>query len=540
MLKRNKKLQWNDWKAHNFSRVYPLDSPKIENAPENGDMVGNAVLGEKTFLDMDRVWGMNLNMLVYGTPGTGKTRSFIKPNLLQFNSSYVVTDPNGELLESTGAAFIRHGYRVKVLNMTDTAHSDRYNPFRYVKDVSDLDLIAECLMANTDASGTPEDDDFFRKAEWFLLLAVMNYIWYELPTDDQNMGRILDILREAENEADTAGKTELDLRFEQLEAQHHDDNKAVSLYNDFRQAEEGTRRDIAASCLIRLKPFEAPGFRELTSEDTLHLEELGDRKQILYVISPIENARYGFLGAMAYSQLFQALYDRSEANRHCWMLKKGPNATLRSPVWHTEDDKGRCMQKLKDEREMFLNAELDGLMLLEPKSHMPLKRFQSQEEYNLFMDCVRNGEIVCSDDMRLPCNVRCIMDEFANTFVIPKMDIILNTCRKYDISCDLIIMSLGQLKRMYMDDYSAIVDGCSTQMYLSVSSIADSDRVSSLLGGAEYVHDMTRSMDRNDCMIFMSGEAPFYDKKYLLELHRNYYEIDSSRPENHFDYRKFF
>lgn len=558
----NAGLHWNDWKDHNFRKTYPLDCKEISEPPENGDYIGNAILGEKTRLDMDRVWGMNLNMLIQGTPGTGKTRSFIKPNLLQFNSSYVVTDPCGELLETTGAALVRHGYRVKCLDLTDMQHSDRYDPFRYVKDVNDLEFLAECLMKNTEALKAPEDDGSFRRTEEFLLLAIMDYIRQELPADDQHLGMILDILKEAGQYTDDDDeKTVLDTRFEKLGAQCPD-RGAVNYYRVFSQKPDDIRRDIVTSCLARLEPFRSPEFKLLTSEDTLRLEEIGDRKQILYIIAPVENRKYNFLASMAYTQLFQALYDRSDDNRHCWMIRKGPNTVLRSPVWHTGDEKEKYRRKLEDEREAFLNAELDGLTLSESGSHTPLMKFQSMEEYEIFMDCVRNGEIVYSKDtLRLPCNVRCIMDEFANTFVIPGIDTILNTCRKYDISCDLIIMSLGQLKRMYGDDYSAVTDGCSIKIFMAVQDADDVRWVSGWLGdrddvlsgpvrrkrlfrsagtGALMTADKIRNMDRGMCIIFIPGEAPYLDKRYQLESHRNYSEFDTKRPENRFDNTKYF
>lgn len=575
---------WNDWKEHNYYKTYPLDSPEVYEPPENGDMIGNAILGENTRLDMDRVWGMNLNMLIQGSPGSGKTRYVLKPNLLQFNSSYVVTDPSAELIGSTAQAMMNHGYRVKLINLADMSYSDKYNPFRYIKNDEDVLTLVDCLMKNTDDSEASKGDQFFAKAEQCLFLSLFYYIYYEMPEEDKNLNTVMKLYREAKaSEGNEKFKSALDIRFEKLE-QKNPNHIAVANYHTFQQGTGKTLKSILISFGVRMNPFNVPALQNLVSGDTVHLEEIGDRKQILYIVAPTEKTTYNFIAAMMYTQLFQSLYNRSAENKSRWMLKKGPNTTLRTPVWHNSSQKEQFKKDLENERKRYLKAEFDDddpddpkfrtenehgvipiphFRLVDAETKEVLQDFQSIKERDIYMDCIKNGRITVSEDERLPCNVRCMLDEFANTCEIPGFDKILNTCRKYDISCNIIIQSLGQLKKMYKDDYSAIIDGCSTQMYLAVQDADDLKRVSDLLGNktvdsagnsrtfgskgssSESVnHDaealMTvseiRSMDSKKCIIFISGEAPFYDDKFVLEKHPNYDEIN----HKFFNYKQYF
>lgn len=340
-----------------------------------------------------------------------------------------------------------------------------------------------------------------------------------------------------------------------------------------------------------MAPFNIPGVINLVADDTVHLEEIGDRKQALFIIAPSEKPTYNFLAAMMYTQLFQALYNRSAENKDRWMIKKGPNTTLRSPIFKTTAQKEKYKEDLEKEREKYLDPNrvedddddpfapefqqeneqgikpLPKYRLRDKQTGQVLQEFQSKQEKELFMDCVRNGEIVFSKNERLPCNVRCMLDEFANTGEIPNFQSILNTCRKYDISCMVIIQSLGQLKQMYDKDYTSIIDGCSTQMYLAIQDADDLKRVSELLGNktvdvkntsrsfgskgsdsqsfntdsaALMTASQIRRMDPKKCLIFISGEAPFLDDKFSLENHKNYPQLADDHPENKFNFREYF
>ncbi len=579
--------KWNDWKWHNLNRVYPKDKPEISEPEENSNKIGNAILGQKTRLNMEDVWGMNLNMLIQGSPGSGKTRYVLKPNLLQFNSSYVITDPSGELIRASGKALMEHGYRIKVFNLDDMSFSCQYNPFRYIKSDDDVLTLVECLMKNTDDSKSSKGDQFFTKAEQCLFLSIFYYIVhvYKDQPEKQNLNEVMRMLLMAKvSEQKEDMESDLDKLFNKLDRNHI----AVKNYTIFKQGTGKTLKSILISAGVRMAPFNIPGVINLVADDTVHLEEVGDRKQALFIITPSEKPTYNFLAAMMYTQLFQALYNRSAENKDRWMIKKGPNTTLRSPIFKTTEQKKKYKEDLEKEREKYLEAEdadddpeapefqkenENGIRLL-PKYRIKdkstgeiLQEFQSPQEKALFMDCIKNGEIVFSQNERLPCNVRCMLDEFANTGEIPNFQSILNTCRKYDISCMVIIQSLGQLKQMYDKDYSSIIDGCSTQMYLAIQDADDLKRVSELLGNktvdvkntsrsfgskgsdsqsintdstALMTASQIRRMDPKKCLIFISGEAPFLDDKFALEKHVNYPQLADSNPENKFNFREYF
>ncbi|SDW49312.1 type IV secretion system protein VirD4 [Lachnospiraceae bacterium KHCPX20] len=586
-MSRNSKgaSHWNDWKKHNIQRVYPLGKSIVEDAKENGDDIGNQILGQKTRLCMDNVPKMNFNGLWQGSPGSGKTRFLVKPNLLQFNSSYVVTDPSGELVYSTGQAMMNHGYRVKVFNLDDMRYSCQYNPFRYIKKDEDVLTVVKCLMANTDDSKAAKGDQFFAKAEECLFVSLFYYIWYKYPKEKQNINSVMELYLMAKvSEKNENEQSKLDVIFDELE-KNEPNHIAVKNYKIFKQGTGKTLKSILISFGVRMAPFNIPAVAQLMNDDTIHLEELGDRKQILYIIVPSEKQTFNFIAAMMYTQLFGALYARSADNKQSWMIRKGPNTTLRSPVFHNTKEKQRFKCELEDMRDVYLKAKkvtddpndkkfteeddngiipVPQIKLVDSATNKVLETFYSEEEYNLYMDCIRHGKIVCSHNEKLPSNVRCLLDEFANTGEIPHFVSILNTCRKYNISCNIIIQSLGQLKKMYPDDYSAVIDGCSTQVYLAVQDVDDLKRVSELLGNktvdvintsqshgshgsssqsinsdseALMTVSQIREMDSDKCIIFMSGEAPFLDYKYKLEDHPNYKEIDGTVE---YDFRRYF
>lgn len=586
------KEHWNDWKMHNINRTYPKGKSEIREPEENSDKIGNAILGQKTRLNMEDVRGMNLNMLIQGSPGSGKTRYVLKPNLLQFNSSFVITDPSGELIRASGKALMHHGYRIKIFNLDNMTYSCQYNPFRYIRSDDDVLTIVDCMMKNTDDSQASKGDQFFAKAEQCLFLSIFYYIYYEYKDhpEKQNLNTVMKLLLMAKaSERNENEKSELDLKFDKLEKK--DPNHiAVKNYKIFKQGTGKTLKSILISAGVRMAPFNIKGLANLVADDTVHLEELGDRKQALFIITPSEKDTFNFAAAMMYTQLFQALYARSADNKDSWMIKKGPNTTLRSPVFKTSKQKKEYKANLEKERQRYLKAaefpadddpndekfakeDENGILPLpiyrikDPDTGEVLQEFQSKEEKELFIDCLKNGKIVHSTDERLPCNVRCMLDEFANTGQIPGFQRILNTCRKFDISCMIIIQSLGQLKQMYDKDYSSIIDGCSTQMYLAVQDADDLKRISDLLGNKTVDVENTsrtfgskgsdsqsvnadatplmsaseiRRMDPKKCIIFISNEAPFLDNKYVLEKHKNYNELADANPDNYFNFRQYF
>ena len=253
---------------------------------------------------------VNLNVLVIGGSGSGKTRYHIKPNLLQMNASYVCSDPKGTVIEEVGRAMVRGGYKIKVLNTIDFACSMHYNPFVYLHSETDILTLVTVIMANTqgDAKG---GDDFWQKAEALLYQALIAYIYYEAPAEEKNMNTLLDMLNACEcREDDENFKSAVDLLFEQLE-NRNPDHFAVRQYKKFKMAAGKTLKSILISCGARLAPFDIAAVREMMSYDELQLEKLGDEKSVLFAVVSDTNPTFNFISAMMYSQMFNVLCDRA-------------------------------------------------------------------------------------------------------------------------------------------------------------------------------------------------------------------------------------
>ena len=309
---------------------------------------------------------LNLNMMILGGSGTGKSRFFVKPNLMQCNTSYVVTDPSGELLQSCGKMLERMGYRIKVFNINDMKHSSNYNPFHYLRGYdgkinnNNIIKMINVFMMNTKGEGQSADpfwDDATR-----LLLSAVCFLLVETGTEEeQNFSTVLDIIHKAKViDGKEEEKSELDLIFDK----HKEEiPKALSCqyYAEFKQAAGKTMQSILISTTTKLQHFKLDDMRNLTFTDNIHLETLGDEKTALFIIIPSSDTTFNFLAAMMYTQLFDTLYDRAINFYHG----------------------------------------------------------------------------------RLPVHVRFICDEFANVGKIPEFEKILATCRKFEISADIILQNLS-------------------------------------------------------------------------------------------------
>ena len=265
---------------------------------------------------------VNLNVLVIGGSGSGKTRYHIKPNLLQMNASYVCSDPKGTVIEEVGRAMVRGGYKIKVLNTIDFACSMHYNPFVYLHSETDILTLVTVIMTNTqgDAKG---GDDFWQKAEALLYQALIAYIYYEAPAEEKNMNTLLDMLNACEcREDDENFKSAVDLLFEQLE-NRTPDHFAVRQYKKFKMAAGKTLKSILISCGARLAPFDIAAVREMMSYDELQLEKLGDEKSVLFAVVSDTNPTFNFISAMMYSQMFNVLCDRALKVYHGRLPIKG-------------------------------------------------------------------------------------------------------------------------------------------------------------------------------------------------------------------------
>ena len=292
--------------------IRPFMDPIFEN---------NVILTATEFLTMnnrpkDPKTARNKNFLIIGGSGSGKTRFVLKPNLMQCDSekypcSFVVTDPKGSVVVECGKMLRRKGYRIKIMNTINFKKSHHYNPFAYIHSEKDILKLVNCLIANTKGEGK-SGDDFWQKAETLLYTALIGYIHYEAPEEEQNFSTLLDMINAMEvREDDEEFKNPVDLMFDELK-ERDPDHFAVRQYLKFKLSAGKTAKSILVSCGARLAPFDIRELRELTAYDELELDTLGDRKTALFFIMSDTDDTFNFLISMAYTQLFNLLCEKAD------------------------------------------------------------------------------------------------------------------------------------------------------------------------------------------------------------------------------------
>lgn len=257
-------------------------------------------------------YARNKNVLVIGGSGSGKTRFFVKPNLMQMHSSYVVTDPKGTLVLECGKMLERNGYEIKILNTINFKKSMRYNPFAYLKSEKDILKLVQTIIANTKGEGEKSTEDFWVKAEKLYYTALIGYIWYEAPKEEQNFTTLLAMIDASEvREEDENFKNAVDYMFEALEKEKPN-HFAVKQYKKYKLAAGKTAKSILISCGARLAPFDIQELRDLMKEDELDLDTLGEKKTALFVIISDTDDTFNFVVSIMYSQLFNLLCDKAD------------------------------------------------------------------------------------------------------------------------------------------------------------------------------------------------------------------------------------
>ena len=252
-------------------------------------------------------YARNNNVLVLGSSGSGKTRFFLKPNLLQLHSSYVITDPKGTLITECGHVLEMNGYQIKVFNTINFRKSMRFNPFEYIRRQEDIATLVTVLMENTKVEGAKSGDEFWHSAERLLYTALIAYLHYEAPKEEQNFAMLIDLINMMEvREEDEEFKNDVDRLFDEL-AEKKPDCFAVRQYKAFKLAAGKTAKSILISCSARLSKLDIDAIREITEYDELGLDTLGDRKQALFLIMSDTNKTFNFLIGMIYTQLFNVL-----------------------------------------------------------------------------------------------------------------------------------------------------------------------------------------------------------------------------------------
>ncbi len=461
-------------------------SAKTEKPKSPFETDNNILLTQEVRMSLNtRQHRENLNVLVIGGSGSGKSRFYVKPNIMQLNTSYVVTDPKGELLRSCGRLLKKAGYEIRVFNLIDMSHSNNYNPFNYIYDKDGninktyVMKMVNCLMKNTKQEGTSGGDQFWDDSTKALTLAIAFYL-LEKKTDengnslDRNFSTVMKMMRLAEiSEQDENHRSPLDEMMDELRAENPH-SMAVSFYADFKKAPAETAKSILISAAVRFAAFNLPEVADLTHTDNIHLDTLGDRKTALFIIIPSSDATFNFLAAMMYTQLFDTLYDTA-------------------------------------------NFKYGG---------------------------------------RLPVHVRCLLDEFANVGTIPDFDKLLATMRSMEISANIIIQNLAQLKKMYDKSWEILTGNCDSLLFLGGQEASTLEAISkslgketidvvsqnrtrshkspstsennSILGRELMTTDELKVMKPNECVLIVRALYPFFCHKFDIEKHQNYKYLEDS------------
>ena len=449
-------------------------------------------------------YARNKNIVVIGGSGSGKTRFFVKPSVMQMNCSMVITDPKGTLIEECGKMLtkgppkrdkdenvikdkfgkvVHEPYVIKVLNTINFSKSLHYNPFAYIRSEKDILKLVTTIIANTKGEGEKSSEDFWVKAEKLLYTALIAFIWYEGDEEEKNLNTLLDLLNESETrEEDETYQNPVDMMFQELE-ERDPQHFAVRQYKKYKMAAGKTAKSILISCGARLAPFDIAELREIMSYDEMELDKIGDRKTALFLIMSDTDTTFNFVIAMLQSQLFNLLCDKA--------------------------------------------------------------------------DDVYGG--------RLPVHVRVIADEFANIGQIPQFDKLIATIRSREISASIILQSQSQLKAMYKDSADTILGNCDTTLFLGGKEKTTLKEMSELLGketidlyntsetrsnqksfGLNYqktgkqlmTEDEIAVMDGGKCILQIRGARPFFSDKYDITKHKNYRYLADENEKNRYKVEK--
>ena len=449
-------------------------------------------------------YARNKNIVVIGGSGSGKTRFFVKPSVMQMNCSMVITDPKGTLIEECGKMLakgppkkdkngnimkdksgkvVHEPYVIKVLNTVNFSKSLHYNPFAYIRSEKDILKLVTTIIVNTKGEGEKASEDFWVKAEKLLYTALIAFIWYEGDEEEKNLNTLLDLLNESETrEEDETYQNPVDMMFQELE-ERDPQHFAVRQYKKYKMAAGKTAKSILISCGARLAPFDIAELRGIMSYDEMELDKIGDRKTALFLIMSDTDTTFNFVIAMLQSQLFNLLCDKA--------------------------------------------------------------------------DDVYGG--------RLPVHVRVIADEFANIGQIPQFDKLIATIRSREISASIILQSQSQLKAMYKDSADTILGNCDTTLFLGGKEKTTLKEMSELLGketidlyntsetrsnqksfGLNYqktgkqlmTEDEIAVMDGGKCILQIRGARPFFSDKYDITKHKNYRFLADENEKNRYKVEK--
>lgn len=431
-------------------------------------------------------YARNKNVIVIGSSGSGKTRFYLKPQLMQMtpNVSYVCTDPKGTIIVECGKMLVNGGYRIKVLNTINFKKSMHYNPFHYIRSEKDILKLVNTIIANTKGEGEKSTEDFWVKAERLLYSALIGYIWYEAPEEEQNFSTLLEFINASETrEDDEEFKNAVDELFEELEAENPE-HFAVRQYQKYKLAAGKTAKSILISCGARLAPFDIQELREIMSYDEMELDMIGDQKTAMFVIISDTDDTFNFVVAIMYTQLFNLLCDKAD-----------------------DEHGGRLPYHVRLLLDEFSNI-----------GQIP--------KFDKLIATIRSREISASIILQSQSQLKTIYKDAAETITG---------------NCDTVLF-LGGKESSTLKEISETLGKETIDLY----NTSDTRGTSQSYGlnyqktGKELMsRDELAVMDGNKCILQLRGVRPFLSNKYDITKHKRYKELSDADKRNAFDVEKY-
>ena len=466
----------------NRKDIEPFEDPVFEN---------NIILTETERLTLNSrpkqpKYARNKNVIVIGSSGSGKTRFYLKPQLMQMtpNVSYVCTDPKGTIIVECGKMLVNGGYRIKVLNTINFKKSMHYNPFHYIRSEKDILKLVNTIIANTKGEGEKSTEDFWIKAERLLYSALIGYIWYEAPEEEQNFSTLLEFINASETrEDDEEFKNAVDELFEELEAENPE-HFAVRQYRKYKLAAGKTAKSILISCGARLVPFDIQELREIMSYDEMELDMIGDQKTAMFVIISDTDDTFNFVVAIMYTQLFNLLCDKAD-----------------------DEHGGRLPYHVRLLLDEFSNI-----------GQIP--------KFDKLIATIRSREISASIILQSQSQLKTIYKDAAETITG---------------NCDTVLF-LGGKESSTLKEISETLGKETIDLY----NTSDTRGTSQSYGlnyqktGKELMsRDELAVMDGNKCILQLRGVRPFLSNKYDITKHKRYKELSDADKRNAFDVEKY-
>ncbi|WP_461878786.1 VirD4-like conjugal transfer protein, CD1115 family [Fusicatenibacter sp.] len=431
-------------------------------------------------------YARNKNVIIIGGSGSGKTRFYVKPNLMQMGEkiSYVVTDPKGTIIIECGKMLVDNGYKVKVLNTINFKKSMHYNPFHYIRSEKDILKLVNTIIANTKGEGEKSSEDFWVKAERLLYTALIGYIWYEAPEEEQNFATLLEFINASETrEEDEEFKNAVDELFDELEAEHPE-HFAVRQYRKYKLAAGKTAKSILISCGARLAPFDIQELRDIMAYDEMELDMLGDQKTAMFVIISDTDDTFNFIVAIMYTQLFNLLCDRAD-----------------------DVHGGRLPYHVRLLLDEFANI-----------GQIP--------KFDKLIATIRSREISASIILQSQSQLKTIYKDAAETITG---------------NCDTMLF-LGGKESSTLKEISEILGKETIDLY-NTSDTRGQNRSYGLnyqkTGKELMSKDELAVMDGSKCILQLRGVRPFLSDKFDITRHKRYKELADYDKKNEFDVEKY-